>query len=560
MNPIRHQEKRNMNAETKNTKKAIRAIKEKKWAVAAREYEELLVAEPDSGPEVYANLARCHRMLGATEAAEETTLAGLQRHPSSSRILSEQYWLYRNARLWKNAKVSAEKLVSLYPNRSEYQFRLGSIYTWLKDNERAQKAYYRGLALKHENGIGLENVLAEIQTAIQRHVKIDTGEVKTEFSVLKGKNNIGTFHHEFSNQKFITKVVQNGRISERETFFYQEMLHAEEEFVSVAPQCLDIRIADGLTYITLEKVPGSSGRRKYFDEVLMSTNLLSKVEYSVTEGIPQRTYSVPRTQKSPLALMPYLTNIDDPYTAEELFSWLRYILRYHGYPQSAYDVTDRLAGLLLGHELYRYIHRSRDFIPVHGDLIADNIIIEEQGSPAVFIDWASFTVGPRGLDVARWMSSPSVRLSYQTIRNEYLYSDKDEGAETTMELMMFLVSYILFHLVQTRRSRDTISQDLDERMPEYIIPALEDLEEAAQRFLNDLHLRLQRSQQRFVEDQKHIACLKQEVKKLNKKRSPDSKAINKLKDSTVKLRSEATRMTRQIKTLENHVDDMFPGN
>lgn len=434
-----------------------------KWDKAIDCYEEYIKkSNRKLNDDTYVSYAKCLRVVGRGDHAEKLLMDGRNLHPQSERIVRELHNLYDSLGDWNSAKAVANTLVEMDPKQANYHFRLGRTYAYLNEFQKAKKVYKTGLKYKHE--MSLEKLIEKIQKGFTDN----PSEVSSEYIFINGRNNLGAFIHEYGDKRYFTKISRYTRGARREKTFYKKLCTEFPILNETVPLYVDSQVLDRVIYLTMEMIDDVQTTSEHINEVIETSQKIKSIKYN--ELI--KTYPNPKylfiLRNRPISIVIFFTKIHERFYNERLFSSLYRFAKQHNHPKSVSQVIIRLESLIMRNHLYAFIEREEHYGLLHGDFIPQNIKIQKSnGMPQVF-DWATFTVGPHFIDIARYLTTTFT--PYSKVKEIYLFNDRTGGKLSLIEKIFFLYASILFYLLTSRR------KSIETRLNEYILPALNDLE------------------------------------------------------------------------------------
>src|SRR5699024_2949538 len=99
-------------------------------------------------------------------------------------------------------------------------------------------------------------------------------------------------------------------------------------------------------------------------------------------------------------------------------------------------VINRLESLIMDNYLYAFINPEQHYSLLHGDFIPQNIKMQKDSETPIVFDWATFTVGPRFIDIARYLTTTFT--PYTKIKEDYLFNEHIDRKLSVIEQIFFL--------------------------------------------------------------------------------------------------------------------------
>src|SRR5690625_451344 len=100
----------------------------------------------------------------------------------------------------------------------------------------------------------------------------------------------------------------------------------------------------------------------------------------------------------------FFTEIHQKQYNEMLFSLLYKRLKENNHPKSVNDTIKKLESLIMNNSLYIFMQPEKHYSLLHGDYIPQNLKANKNNELPFVFDWALFTIGPRFIDIARFLS------------------------------------------------------------------------------------------------------------------------------------------------------------
>src|SRR5699024_5540360 len=123
-----------------------------------------------------------------------------------------------------------------------------------------------------------------------------------------------------------------------------------------------------------------------------------------------------------------------------MFSQLYKLLKQNNYPKTIRDIVQHLESLIMDNDLYEYIRPEKHYSLIHGDYNPRNSKLKKQDQSIKVFDWETFKIGPRFIDVARYLSG--ALIEYSDVKEIYL-DDKELGGKLSLiEKIFFLYALI----------------------------------------------------------------------------------------------------------------------
>src|SRR5699024_8763413 len=146
---------------------------------------------------------------------------------------------------------------------------------------------------------------------------------------------------------------------------------------------------------------------------------------------------------------------------------------------------------------------------IHGDYNPRNSKLKKQDQSIKVFDWETFKIGPRFIDVARYLSG--ALIEYSDVKEIYL-DDKELGGKLSLiEKIFFLYALILLYILTFREKQ------VENTLEKYITPALNEMVILVSKFTQtEYYLNVQS----FIKDKEkyktRITQQEQEISELKK--------------------------------------------
>ncbi len=445
--------------------------KERKWDLAIDYFQQYL--DENNGKSIadtYVSYAKCLRIKGHTNKAEEILDKGRDLHPNSERILLELHNLYDSLGDWNSAELIARTLVDMNPKEANYYFRLGRSYAYLNNDKMAKDVYKQGL--KHKHNLPFEDLISQIEKGFP-----DEGsDIFTDYVFINGKNNLGGFIHYLGNQKYFTKIARYTRGAKREEKFYKKLSSNYPVLKNVVPEFINSQVLDNTLYLTLEMIEdGPEVSSEHTQNIIKTAEMVSSFKYKdIINKFPNPNFLF-QMKKRPIYGMIFFTQIHKKHINEKLFSSLYHLVKENRYPNEVKNVIEHLESLVMNNHLYALIKPEIHYSLLHGDFIPQNIKLDRDNESPIVFDWATSLIGPHFMDIARYLSVTF--LPYSEIKENYLFNNVNNKKLSLIEQIFFLYALIILYLLINSKK-----VGINDRLSKFIIPALEDMETLIAKF------------------------------------------------------------------------------
>lgn len=432
--------------------------REQKWNKVISFLEENIDDNEIYPADLYSYYGRSLRKVGNNDKAIELLNKAHKVHPKNERILLELLKLYNQRSEWGKSLSVTKKLIQIKPTNNQYYMMKGQTYSWMGERQNAQKMFEQALSYTHNKPF--DEVIIEIQKGF-----MDIPDAnKAKYTLPGGMNNLGMIFHEDQVGKYVTKI-SRASFNESEKIFYTEILSHYPMLEKVVPQYIDIKILDGLQYLTIEKI--HARERIPLNEVIEASQNLSVIKYkSINESFPNSQYSYV-LKKRPNFISLFFTQIHKKHYNELLFKELNRVATENNYHKDDIQLLQYMEELVMENELYKHINPDEHYSLIHGDYKPSNLGRLYTGETTIY-DWGNFKIGPHFLDMGRYFQATST--PYQKIQESYLYNEDIKKELSPIEKIFFLYSFVLYHYIILDKN------NRKKKMTRLILPALMDME------------------------------------------------------------------------------------
>lgn len=457
-------------------KQAKKYHKAHEWEKAITYFECYMNQTGQKDAAVYSSYAKSLRHTGRIQQAKEVLKEGKTLFPNNERILQELHALYKISGAWQEAAAIVEMLIALHPQKANYYFQLGRAYAFLKDDTHAKHAFQSGL--EHTHHMSTEQVIEQTK----RRLTTKPRAFSSEYVYINGKNNYGAFIHHAANKKYVTKITKNNNVAKREATFYRYICSLFPQLKEVVPTYIDSMEMDHVSYLTMEWMEGTQVTSKKIQELMHIAQQIASVPYQdIAPVCANPAYSF-QFKNRPTFIIQFFTQIHERYYNEKLFSELYKLIEQNRYPESVRKVIRRLETQIMDNQLYVFINPLEHYSLLHGDFHPGNIKETQQYESLKVFDWASFTIGPHFIDIARLLSKEL--YPYKDIQAIYLNKKQFGENLTLIEKIFFLYALILLYLMRLK------AKQAEKHMDDCIMPALQDMEKLVARFKENAYTSL----------------------------------------------------------------------
>lgn len=397
---------------------------------------------------------------GETNRAKEVLAEGNKLHPESEKILAELLNLCMTLNDWQSAVSVSEELIKVTPKKGKYYLELGRAYAQLRERTGAEAAFKVGLIYHHE--MSTEQLIERIQ---QRIVD-DSTKIQTKYTFLGGMNNLGVLLHEYEDEQYITKITRIDDASLREKLFYKHVLADNEVLKDIVPAFIDDHTMDNIQYLTIEKIDSMKKKIDIID-IINTAQKIAKVPYDeLINKYPNPDYVHKLRRNIGPDIVYFLSQIHEKFQSENLFATAKMFANQHGFSEDVMNMINRLEMAILRHQLYKHIIPEKHYTLQHSDFKLDNMSVRASDESIVVLDWGSFSIAPRFMDMVTMFGNLPTPL--EEIKKEYLHNE-DVGLEL-VEQIYFLLGYFFMYFVKLNEKN---MENLANKM---MLPAVEELE------------------------------------------------------------------------------------
>lgn len=388
----------------------------------------------------YATYAEALRVTGQTNRAKEILGAGNALYPASEAILVEFLNVCMNMNDYQSALVVAGDLIKLDPKEGKYYLELGRAFSQIGENAKAEAAYKIGLIYHHE--MATEQLIEKVQETITDNAT----HIHSTYRYLGGMNNLGVIQHEQEAKAYITKITRLEKGSLRENLFYEKVLKYYPRLADVVPAHSHTEIMDDLQYMTIEKVDNVKKNVSVEEIVRVSEQITSVAYDDIVKPFPNPRYDFVLQKNMGPPAIEFFTEIHRREQNESLFVALNTYLKQQGFFEKMAPLLMKLESLVMGNELYTHLDPAKHYSLLHGDFTLANMSVRESDGALQVLDWGSFTIGPRFMDMALMLSN--LPISIEGMKNTYLLSGEVERPLAVIERIYFLFGFITLYCVK----------------------------------------------------------------------------------------------------------------
>lgn len=523
---------------------------EKQWKKAIENFEKQKNQNLEIGVEDSLIYAHCLFMDGQIGRAKNVLLSVLKKNNKYEEALYQLLIIYDNQSAWNEAFDIIKQLLTIDSSNPDYYFYMGRINSYLRNNEEAKNNYINGLLFKHDTNY------EELVEMIQKECFPDYEGIDSSYVFMGGKNNLGAFVHKVNNEEFITKITKIGNGSKKETTFYEEVVSLFPQVQDAVPRFISSINKNDINYLTIEKIEFNNSACS-FDDVVKASQLVSSIPYkSINRKFPNSNYNY-RLKNRANFITPYFTNIHKKVYNNKLFNNLKKFSEQRGDSQVIQDIILYLEHEIMDNELFLYINPDKHYSLLHGDFQPSNILFDKKSEKIKIIDWPTFKVGPKFIDLTRYFQASLT--SFKDIQSYYLNNDEVNKLEL-IEKVFFLYSFILFHFLILNK------HNVYSNLNHFIIPALIEMNKLIKEclgssyiehidFLNDI---ITDFNTLVIEENSKLSIHNRELKKDNKRIKKDIKTLveeNKRTKNKLQriLNSKSWKLTSPFRKLINKI-------
>jgi len=397
---------------------------------------------------------------GETSRAKDVLAEGNKQYPKSENILAELLNLCMTLNDWQSAVNMSEELIKVTPKNGKYYLELGRAYAQLRENSGAKAAFKVGLIYHHE--MSTEQLIEKIQ----KRIVDDSTKIKTEYTFLGGMNNLGVLLHDYQDNRSITKITRIDDAALREKLFYKHVLTDNKVLKDTVPAFIDEATMDGIQYLTIEKID-SVQKNIDIKNIVLTAEQITEVSYNdLISKYPNPSYVHRLRRGIGPDIVYFFTKIHEEAQNKNLFATAEVFAQQYSFSADVINMLNRLEESILQHQLYKRIIPEKHYTLQHSDFKLDNMSIRASDESIVVLDWGSFSIAPRFMDMMTMFGNLPVSLD--EIKTEYLHND--EVALEPIEQIYFLLGYFFMYFVKLNEEN---MKNLANKM---MLPAVEELE------------------------------------------------------------------------------------
>lgn len=415
----------------------------------------------------YSLYARLYRLSGQMELAKEIIGRGNKIYPQSETVLLEFLNICMAIHNYHAARIVAEDLIKINPAEGKYYFELGRALAETKDEEKAKSAFKIGLI--HHHDMPTEQLIEKIQDTITN--KKET--LSSSYTYLGGMNNLGAIVHENEEEQYFTKITRIDQGARREALFYRDVQAEYPQLKDVTPSFNGLESLDDVQYLTIEhiNVLKEPIKLKYMIEVVKK---LSTICYEdISEKFPNPSYPFVMRKNTGPDIVYLFTKIHERKQNELLLSTAKTFAQEYNYPDEVKEMLSKIETMIFERKLYHHIIPEQHYSLLHADLKLTNMVLSEKDEKLYIIDWGSFTVGPRFVDMAALFAD--LPIAYETLIDKYINNMDEENTLSNVERFYFSFVYFLSSFVKLTHN------NIDDIYARSLLPAMKHMEESFQR-------------------------------------------------------------------------------
>lgn len=242
----------------------------------------------------------------------------------------------------------------------------------------------------------------------------------------------------------------------------------------------------------------------------------------------------------PISIIHFFTQIHEQEYNEKLFSLFANLLKHRRYPSSVERIVQSLESVIMHRNLYFLLDPKQHYSLLHGDFSNGNIKVNQEDESIKVFDWATFTTGPRFLDMARYFAHNL--MPFSKVDEKYLNNQVNNNQLSLIEKIFFLYALILQYILRSGENR------VEEKLGECISPAHEKFLELVKQLPVEEYVCI--ISQQNIENRHAIEKLKGENEQLVKKNVTLEKENQKMrKKITNMITSKSWTITKPLRKM-----------
>jgi tetratricopeptide (TPR) repeat protein len=419
----------------------------KDWTIALKRWECALIALHNQvRPNVYLGLGKAYKEIGLYNRSEQIYKLGIATFPDNFKLQMGYAHLLMKKEDWVQAIRQWHKVIHSNKEDVNYNLYLKLLKCYLHLDCYQSVNYYMRRGLQVTKGLNVNKLIEDIQYKINPNKQ----NVRSRFVFAGGAHNLGVIEHEYFKKgiikKYITKicdsVIDRNRIANEKLF----NLQIREEFPQlkdITPKFIDYTEFDkgNLSFLTFEKVSG-------VDMVSAEALHVHKKILSVVPKKYMYSFQMPEflSPENELFLCGFST-IHEEETNRKIIGWLRKRASELENSSSILFLIERLQNVILGQRLYDELKPDVHYGFFHGDFKSENILQECKTDRCFVIDWTTFGVGPKGLDMTIFFNE--LDFSFEEVDKSYL-ANQEVGLKR-IEKIIFIYAYIVYRFISMKK-------------------------------------------------------------------------------------------------------------
>ncbi len=254
-------------------------------------------------------------------------------------------------------------------------------------------------------------------------------EVNSSYSVKDGGlHNIGILKHTLKSSsktcKYITKIVPNFKktnyFRKRELYFNTILKHKFNNLEKTSAKMVGFFKIKGVYFFIYEALEDKV-QKKHIFKIIEQHNLISEIKYKEIKYIIKKM--------DILNSKPYISLMHKKNTHRYLLLNLSTkitSLNNYKYERQLYDIISKLTVLIIKSKIYKKIKINKHYVFCHKDLNLGNILLDVKGNKPKFIDFSSYNICIKGMDLGRIFRDFKFTFSQiDTIYLSTIEADKD---------------------------------------------------------------------------------------------------------------------------------------
>lgn len=394
---------------------------------------------------------------------------------------AEQIMLARAAmreKAWEKAisHWQAALRINKHSNDANAYRYLAKCYMRLRKPELVE--HNMKLYLEWALDLNIEEIVQKIKRKLDSHTEL----ISSNYQYIGGMGNYGFISHTYKDDKhaseYITKVSRNDSSSScKEKLFYQELREQVPVLKKITPALVDLTVMPkkNICFLTLTKISREGPLEKdNLDSIIKLHKLLASVKYTeikdfvnkddMLQGFQLKSLNSPAGKR----VRNTFASIHKETTNLEVIEWLFDVVKRQDDFTALSKLIKRLKHLVFELRLDEKLDPEIDYVLVHGDFGANNILVDKEGA-AYLVDWGSYLAGPKSFDLASYFRKS--KCPFDRVEKEFLARPERCDYLSGLEKILLIYALIVMRFID-----DLTGQKMKGEVYQYVNQALNQIE------------------------------------------------------------------------------------